>query len=205
VIALLLAGSCASSAGTNADDVGALPQSTTSTTTAPVVIARSPLADQVRPAGSAATLPDSSVLVPSGLRFDAIGASARVVDVGVSPDGQMEIPGAGEVGWYRFGATPGGPGSAVLAAHVAWNGEDGVFRRLIQTTPGDRFVVDYVDGSAREFEVVAVRQYPKGELPADELFTSDGPDQVVLVTCGGSFNRQLSSYDDNIVAYAVPV
>lgn len=205
VVVLLLASGCASSAGTAADDLGALPQSTTSTTQAPVVIERSPLADEVRPAGSAATLPDSSVLVPSGLRFDAIGASAPVVDVGVSADGQMEIPGAGEVGWYRFGATPGGTGSAVLAAHVAWNGEDGVFRRLVQTTPGDRFVVDYADGSAREFEVVAVRQYPKGELPADELFASDGPDQVVLVTCGGSFNRQISSYDDNIVAYAVSV
>jgi LPXTG-site transpeptidase (sortase) family protein len=205
VLLAVLIGACASGDGTDAQATGTLPE-TTSTTEAPFVPERSPLADQVRPAGSAAAAPDAVAgPLPSGLRFDAIGADAPIVEVGVAADGQMEIPGASEVGWYRFGPTPGATGSAVLAAHVAWNGEDGVFRRLTAAAPGDRFTVTYDDGSAREFEVAAVRQYPKDQLPVDELFAADGPDQVVLVTCGGSFNRQISSYDDNIVAYAVAV
>jgi LPXTG-site transpeptidase (sortase) family protein len=204
LVAVLLGG-CSSGGGTDVEATGTLPERT-STTEAPFVPERSPLADQVTPAGSAATAPAATdVSVPVGFRFDAIGAESAIAQVGVAADGQMEIPGASEVGWYRFGPSPGAAGSAVLAAHVAWNGEDGVFRRLTAAAPGDRFTVTYDDGSAREFEVAAVRQYPKDRLPVDELFAVDGPDQVVLVTCGGSFNRQISSYDDNIVAYAVAV
>ena len=53
--------------------------------------------------------------------------------------------------------------------------------------------------------MVAIRQYDKDELPTAELFAVDGESQVVLITCGGSFNREVRSYDDNVVAYAVPV
>jgi LPXTG-site transpeptidase (sortase) family protein len=139
------------------------------------------------------------------MSFDAIGVGvAPVVDVGVEVDGEMEIPGATEVGWYRYGPVPGAEGSAVLAAHISWNGRDGVFRRLARAEPGQRFTVSFDDGAIAEYEVVAIRQYPKDQLP-DELFAATGEPQVVLVTCGGSFNRSLNSYDDNIVAYAVPV
>lgn len=160
----------------------------------------------MQPAGSTATLPEAADgPVPVGLRYDAIGADAPVLSVGVAPNGDMEIPGAREVGWYRYGPTPGGEGSSVLAAHVAYGGQDGVFRRLTGAAPGDRFDVAYDDGSVRTFEVVAIRQYDKDELPTAELFAVSGEPQVVLITCGGSFNRELRSYDDNIVAYAVPV
>ncbi len=139
------------------------------------------------------------------MSFEAIGVSrAAIVDVGVEANGDMEIPGASEVGWYRYGPVPGAEGSAVLAAHISWNGVDGVFRRLAGAELGQRFTVDFEDDTTDTFEVVALRQYPKDQLPA-ELFTPTGAPQVVLITCGGSFNRALNSYADNIVAYAVPV
>ncbi|MFP3906654.1 MAG: class F sortase [Acidimicrobiales bacterium] len=165
----------------------------------------SELAGLIQPAGSAATLPEADDRpLPVALSFEAIGASvAPVVPVGVETDGDMEIPGTSEVGWYRHGPSPGSSGSAVLAAHISWNGSDGVFRHLARAEPGQRFTIGYDDGSVAAYEVVAVRQYPKDQLP-DELFATSGDPQVALITCGGSFNRALDSYDDNVVAYAVP-
>lgn len=209
VVAALLLGACGGGESRVAPsgEVPSASSPTTSTTSGPAAPpSTSELAALVAPAGSTATLPEATTgPVPVGLRYEAIGADAPVLSVGVAPNGDMEIPGAAEVGWYRYGPTPGREGSSVLAAHVAYGGQDGVFRRLAGATPGDRFDVTYDDGSVRTFEVVAIRQYDKDELPTAELFTVTGEPQVVLITCGGSFNRELRSYDDNVVAYAVLV
>jgi hypothetical protein len=41
-------------------------------------------------------------------------------------------------------------------------------------------------------------------LPIEQLFVPDGPPGLVLITCGGSFDRGVRSYQDNIVVRAVP-
>ena len=56
--------------------------------------------------------------------------NSPVVAVGVEDNGDFEVPGAREVGWYRFGSGPGRAGSTVMAAHINFDGEDGVFRHL---------------------------------------------------------------------------
>jgi hypothetical protein len=204
LLALLL-GACAGSGATSA----AVPSEPTAapTTTAPTpeVPARSPLAELISPAGTADALSVPADPTPVGLRFEEIRVrEAPILAVGIEPNGEMELPGASEIGWYRYGPTPGADGSAVLAAHVAYNGRDGVFRWLTDASPGDVFEVVYDDGSTRAFEVVELRQYDKDELPIDELFERDGDPRLALITCGGDFNPSLRSYTDNIVAYAVP-
>lgn len=143
---------------------------------------------------------------PVGLRVDALGIeSAPVRAVGVEIDGDMEVPPADEVGWYRFGPAPGDDGSAVLAAHIAYDGEDGVFRHLDRLPLESIITVDYDDGSERRFVAVDKQQYDKQELPKDSIFAREGDAQLVLITCGGTFNRSLRSYDDNVVVYARPL
>ncbi|HEX6238535.1 MAG TPA: class F sortase [Acidimicrobiales bacterium] len=141
---------------------------------------------------------------PTGLTIDDLDiAGARVVPVGVEPGGEMEIPGADEVGWYRYGPRPGDRGSAVLAAHIAFDGVDGVFRHLDDLRPGDEVRVDLAGGASRTFVVTAVEQYPKDDVP-DEIFARAGDPRLVLVTCGGRFDDDARAYDDNLVAYARP-
>ena len=69
---------------------------------------------------------------------------------------------------------------------------------------GDSFEVAYDDGTTGRFEVTEIAQYGKTELPFDRIFAKDGEAGLVLITCGGTFNESLRSYDDNIVVYAVP-
>lgn len=146
---------------------------------------------------------------PVRLTIPSLGIDMPVQPVGVRDDGQMEVPDDAEtVDWYRFGPAPGDSGgTAVLAAHVdSWETGVGPFAHLRHdVVVGTRLTVTAADGAVREYEVVENRMVPKPELPVDVLFRRDGDPRLVLVTCGGRFQRDVGRYTDNIVVTAVPV
>lgn len=166
------------------------------------------LSDRIVDLGQAAGIPEppSPSLHPVSIQIDEIGVvDIPVIDVGVEPSGEMEVPPPLEVGWYQYGPAPGEQGSAVLAGHIASGGIDGAFRNLDRLVAGDRFTITFEDGTSRQFEVTELQQYDKAELPFDRIFTDDGEPRLALITCGGAFDYSARSYEDNIVAYAVPV
>ncbi len=164
------------------------------------------LITELPPAPTGLPLAEEPVRRPIGLSIDSLGIDvATVIDVGVEDNGDMEIPPADEVGWYGFGPTPGDVGSSVLAAHIAFDGQDGVFVDLDKLELGSIITVSYDDGSTADFEAVSKEQYEKEQLPRDAIFARDGDPRLVLITCGGDFNRQVRSYEDNVVIYANPV
>lgn len=168
-------------------------------------IPQSPLAALVGERGSAIPPEIEPRLRPVGLRIDEIFVDDPVIEVGLEEDGELEVPGAKEIGWYRYGAAPGYPGATVLAAHVTWNGEYGPFLNLGDLEPGDRVEVALEDGSARVYEVVERTMYDKDGLPRDRIWRNTGDETLVLITCGGDFNPDINRYRQNIVVYAVPV
>jgi LPXTG-site transpeptidase (sortase) family protein len=199
--------------GCGGADVGSSSARPTATATAepdPTTTAADPqggsLADAIRPLPPAPTSPTEAPALPSPAILDVAAldvAGAPIVPVGVEPDGEMEIPGVAEVGWYRHGPHPGDGGSSVLAAHIAYDGVDGVFRHLDDLRTGDDVVVGFADGATRRFAVDAVTRYPKSELPAD-VFADRGAARLVLITCGGRFDTASGHYEDNVVVHARP-
>lgn len=140
-------------------------------------------------------------MVP-GLKVDA-----PITQVGVDSQGQLEVPNDGDVvGWYRWSAAPGKPGNTVLAGHVDTRADGpGALFDLGHVKAGDRVRLQLSDGSARDYEVTSLQTYRKQELPGDDVFARQGPSQLVVVTCGGSFNRSTRSYDSNVVVIARPI
>lgn len=142
---------------------------------------------------------------PVSLQITDIGVGdATIIPVGVNPDLSFEVPPAEQVGWYRFGPTPGSAGSAVLAAHIAYDGVDGVFRYLADAELGAIVEVGFDDGSSQRYRIEEITDYLKEELPAS-LWAETGSPQLALITCGGAFNPELRSYESNTVAIAVPI
>lgn len=140
---------------------------------------------------------------PSRLRIAALGIDAAVVALGVAPTGAMDVPSdADTVAWYEYGPDPGAPGSAVLAAHVDYNGRKGVFFRLGDLRAGDVVIVDFADGGSRTFVVQERASVAKEALPADELFRREGRPVLTLITCGGDFNPATRSYRNNVIVRA---
>ena len=144
--------------------------------------------------------------VPGGFRAPAVDIDLPVVPVGVDAAGEMELPRTvREVAWYSYGARPGDPaGTTVLAAHVDTRADGlGPFARLRQLDEGDDLVVTDRDGRERRYRVTDVAEVPKAEVPLDRVFRRDGPATLVVITCGGSFERR-TGYRDNVVVTARP-
>lgn len=163
------------------------------------------------PSPAAAPAPDPVAApvidMPARVQIPALGVDAPIEPVGVAEDGEVQVPGdVATVGWYRFGPAPGATGSAVLVGHVDdYRQGAGVLARIGDLNPGDTIAVAGPDGTARQFTVVAREQWAKADTPLDRLFDRGGAARLVLITCGGQFDQNSLSYDDNIAVTAVPV
>jgi hypothetical protein len=144
---------------------------------------------------------------PVEVRLPTLGVTAPVGPIGVERDGELEIPeDVRTVGWYRYGPRPGDArGSTLFSGHVdsAEQGQ-GAFYRLGRLDPGDPVLVRLSDRSTVRYRVVAREEWPKTATPLDRLFARSGAPRLTLVTCGGGFREDISSYTDNIAVTAVP-
>ncbi|WP_218829242.1 class F sortase [Rhodococcus sp. 06-418-5] len=140
---------------------------------------------------------------PARLEIGAIGVDSDVMGLGLRPDGSMEVPAGGfPAGWYTGSPVPGQLGPSIVAGHVDWGGSPGVFYRLRDLELGDDVTVVSQDGGTVRFVVSAVEQYPKDAFPTDKVYGDIDHPGLRLITCGGQFDSDISSYDDNIVVYA---
>ncbi|MGL5829998.1 MAG: class F sortase [Angustibacter sp.] len=164
------------------------------------------------PSVSASARPSTPVaspgITPSNLDIPAIKIDNPIVPVKVI-DGELQIPPDPNVmGWWSGGAKPGSNrGAVVITAHLdARKYGAGVMVRLKDTPIGAQVSIAGKPGEkAVEYKVVARRSYVKADLPYAELFSRTISPQLVLITCGGPFNKSTRHYRDNIVVIATPV
>ena len=141
---------------------------------------------------------------PSTLAIPKIGVQAPIVAVGRTPNGAMQTPDPGQVGWYRHGPRPGEPGPAVLVGHLDTRTDPDVFHRLGQLRPGDEILVGQADGTTSRFLVGRLEQHPKTALPTNRIWTRANRPLLRLITCTGSFDNATRHYRDNLIVYASP-
>ena len=130
-----------------------------------------------------------------------------VKPVGVTKKGEMELPETNtEVGWYRFGANPSSrTGTTVLAAHVDTRAEGvGPFVLLRQIKVDAAVTVTDESGDRREYRVAKVQQVDKEKIDWNQVFDEVGHPRLVMITCGGAYDRE-SGYRDNVLVTAFPV
>lgn len=141
--------------------------------------------------------------VPMRLSIPAIGVYTRLVQLGLNPDGSLEVPADFAVaGWYALGPSPGQQGNAVIAGHVDSVQGPAVFYRLGELAPGSLVRIALVGHTTALFRVYAVREYAKTAFPTALVYAATRSPQLRLVTCGGPFDAQTGSYLDNIVVFA---
>lgn len=160
---------------------------------------------------SPAAVPDIAPGLPRSapvrLRVPAIGVDTAVMSVGLNGDGTVEVPPLGKdspAGWYRYLASPGEAGPAVILGHVD-SAADGpaVFYRLGDLRPGDTITVSREDGSVATFRATRVAQYPKDAFPSQAVYgATGGVPALRLVTCGGAYDPSRREYTSNVVAFA---
>ena len=144
---------------------------------------------------------------PARISIPQIDVDSAIVPVGLEPDGTMAIPrDVATIGWYARGVVPGEPGSAVVTGHVDSRSQGpGAFFGLSTLDVDDRVVLTSADGIDQEWRVVARERRERADIPHELVYARSGPPRLVLITCGGAFDRTARSYAENVIVYAEPV
>jgi sortase family protein len=143
---------------------------------------------------------------PRSIRIPAIGVRARVIPLGLNPDGTMQTPDDfSATGWYKPWREPGERGAAVLTGHVDTVHGPAVFYRLRELRRGNVIRVGRADGSVVRFRVEGLERWPKAEFPTHRVFRRTRISTLRLVTCSGNFDTSTGHYVDNTIVYAARV
>ncbi len=143
---------------------------------------------------------------PDRIQIETIGIDAPLAAVGVSRDGQMQLPPDPRVlGWYEFSPLPGATsGSSVLAGHLD-SKEFGLgpLVRLRELGPGDDISIELANGDVATYAVTSLQRFARRSLPP-ALFNRSGPAVLHIITCGGEYDARRGGYQQNLVVTAVP-
>jgi Sortase domain len=165
--------------------------------------------DGLTPRGTPAPLPSPATLtapLPVALRIPAIGVRTRLIRLGITRQGTLQVPGSPSVaGWYTASPRPGEIGSSIIAGHIDSYRGPGVFYRLRELHPGNQIYVQQADGRIAIFRVTAVHQYPKADFPTAAVYGPVPDAELHLITCGGTFDYARHNYLSNIVVYSTEV
>lgn len=209
-VLLTACGACGGGAGGDGGDAGdgaptASPPPLAATPSTPA-LRPTPAHPSTPPAGSSpagSPVPPGDGLDPARISIPAIDVNAEVGDLGLNPDGTMEVPDDfSATGWFRHGPRPGQQGPAVIAGHVDSTSGPAVFYRLGELQPGQRIRVAAPHGDAVTFAVQRVEQYPKEAFPTEAVYAFTEDPTLRLVTCGGPFNETIGHYEHNVIVFA---
>ncbi len=143
------------------------------------------------------------VAAPAGLTIPEIGVSTRLITLGITAQGTVQVPSTTAVaGWYAHSPRPGAVGPAVILGHIDSYLGPGIFFRLGQLSAGDPVYIRRSDGATVEFRVTAVQSYLKDHFPTRAVYGPTPDAELRLITCGGAFDSATGHYLSNIVVYA---
>jgi hypothetical protein len=171
-------------------------------------VAAAAIAYSTRPAVAAppgpSAYPGMARSRPTHLDVPRVGIDTEIIDVGLGPDGTVDVPAdisTGPAGWYQGGASPGEVGSSVILGHLDAPDAPAVFFNVGAMRPGDRIFVTRADGARAAFIVREVGSYPRESFPTQAVYGPSSTPVLRLVTCGGRFLRG-SGYEQNVVVFA---
>lgn len=139
----------------------------------------------------------------ANLRIPSIGVDTRQLsELGQTEDRRLEVPrDATTVGHYTGAAAPGERGPAIYASHVNYRGVEGGFARLADVEAGDQVLVEREDGVTVVYAVDRVDEVPKDAFPTAQVYGPTVGAELRLITCGGEFDSDVRSYEDNVIVF----
>ncbi len=142
---------------------------------------------------------ENSRLVPARVYFEAQRESCQLVALGLTEDGAIQTSDTtNKAAWYKYGASPGDPGNAILSGHDRWRGMTGAFDVVKQLQIGDQVTIEFTDGSFRFFTVISNNTYGLDSFPLD-ITQIEGPSRLTLITCYGDYESTIETSLSRVV------
>lgn len=141
---------------------------------------------------------------PVLLEIPAINIRSTIEEVGVLPNGQMDVPRvAMNVAWFRDSALPGQKGKpAVIAGHLDSPTGPAIFYKMRFLIPGDEMVVTYENGDRYVFVVEDKERYLFDQAPPAKIFGRNPGRMLNLITCDGAWDSGSANYQQRLVVYS---
>jgi hypothetical protein len=125
----------------------------------------------------------------------------RALDIDEST-GEIEVPVSyEEIGWYKYGPTPGEVGPSVIVGHVDSHEGPAVFYTLGQLDIGDEMIVEREDGTEAVFLVEELERVRQDAFPTERVYGPISYAGVRVITCSGLYDRQADRYSHNLIVY----
>lgn len=159
---------------------------------------------------------------PGRLVYPALGVNAPFERIGLDrtarPDASGRYPIGNprdrtNAGWYAAGPKPGaGKGTVITNGHTYRNGSAIFTENFANQIEANQLIhVVQADGGRCSYavtriwrEVNAKRDYPR-IVAGQKLYNFAGPERLLLVTCGGSWNAAAQNYDEISIVLATRV
>lgn len=145
-------------------------------------------------------------VAPSWITIAAGGVDGALTAQGLAADGTIN-PGRNQVIWFTGSnrVQPGQVGTAVIAAHVTWEGAPDAFINLPNVGVGDTVTVGYTDGTSRSFTVTETAAVDKEALARSLTVWGPHPDRprLAIITCDPALGYQSDGHTEaNFVVIA---
>ncbi len=144
--------------------------------------------------------------LPQLLAIKKIGVTARIMQVGVDSNNQMEVPKtAYDVAWYNGSSRPGENGAMVIDGHVQGVGGSAIFTDLHKLATGDSVSVTRGDGKTYTYVVTKTETVAVKDLDVGKLLVSTDSNKpgLNLITCAGNFDQKADQFDSRTIVYSV--
>jgi hypothetical protein len=147
-------------------------------------------------------LEPSTVSIAAIDQTDVPVVDASVADDQLVPPSDVHVSGI----WTDGAALDATAGTTTIVGHVNYVGQgNGAFHDLASVTDGSSITTVDARGVQTAWTVTSIEVTDKSAGVDQAVF--DGPSgarKLVLVTCGGPYDANISSYDDNVYVWAVP-
>lgn len=123
--------------------------------------------------------------------------------LGLNEDKTVEVPKSfTKIGWYKYGATPGEEGTAVILGHVDSYKGPAIFWPIQKLKDGDEVSITREDGTTAVFVVTNAERYDQDDFPTQKVYGKTDYPSLRLITCTGIYNHGTQRYSHNLVVYA---
>lgn len=143
------------------------------------------------------------------LAIPSINVNAPVESVGIDANNDLAVPATNpwsDVGLYKYGATPGAQGSAVIDGHLDRpGGAPAVFWYLRNIKVGALVIFTNAAGKTLHFKVTSFAYYPPADAPLAAIFSKTGGAYLNLITCAGKWIAPAHQTTLRLVVYTVLV
>lgn len=159
---------------------------------------------------------------PSRLVYPALGVNAPFERIGLDRTARPDAAGRYPIGnprdrtnagWYAAGPKPGaGKGTVITNGHTYRNGSAIFTEDFANQIESNQLIhVVQADGGRCSYAVTRIwrevnskRDYPR-IVAGQKLYNFAGPERLLLVTCGGSWNAAAQNYDEISIVLATRV